>query len=163
MKIGVLKEKDPEKRVVLLPESIKTLVNLKTEVVVESNAGEKVFVTDKAYEEAGASVADRKTVLAQCDLILQINSLSVDELNDLDASKVVLGALNPFQNATLVEKLVAKKITSFSLELVPRISRAQSMDILSSMATVAGYKAVLDAALHLPRFFFQCSCRQLAP
>jgi NAD(P) transhydrogenase subunit alpha len=122
-------------------------------VVVESNAGEKVFVTDKAYEEAGASVADRKTVLAQCDLILQINSLSVDELNDLDASKVVLGALNPFQNATLVEKLVAKKITSFSLELVPRISRAQSMDILSSMATVAGYKAVLDAALHLPRFF----------
>ena len=153
MKIGVLKEKAPEKRVVLMPESVKTLVGLKVELLVEKEAGKEAFVDDKEYTEAGAQVANRKAVIEQADVLLVINPLEKEEVKMLGASKVLIGALNPYSNKPLIEELVATKTTSFSLELVPRISRAQSMDILSSMATVAGYKAVLDAALTLPRFF----------
>lgn len=153
MKIGVLKEKDPEKRVVLMPDSVKTLVGLKAELLVEKSAGEKAFVSDKEYSEVGASLMDRKSVIDQADLLLVINPLSVDEVKSIAADKVIIGALNPYSNKELVSELVNQNITSFSLELVPRISRAQSMDILSSMATVAGYKAVLNAAAALPRFF----------
>jgi NAD(P) transhydrogenase subunit alpha len=153
VKIGVLKEKDPEKRVVLMPESVKALIALKAELIIEQGAGEMAFVSDNEYIEVGATVKDRKTIFAECDLLLMINPLSKAEIETLDPSKIILGALNPFQNKELVESLKVKKITSFSLELVPRISRAQSMDILSSMATVSGYRAVLDAALNLPRFF----------
>ena len=153
MKIGVLKEQDPEKRVALMPESVEALVKLKAELIIEKGAGANSYIRDSDYEEAGASLADRKKVLTDADMLLMINPLSAEEVKLLDASKVLLGALNPFQNKTLVNELVSKKITSFSLELVPRITRAQSMDILSSMATIAGYRAVLDAALQLPRFF----------
>lgn len=153
MKIGVLKEKAPEKRVVLMPEAVKTLVGLKAELLVEKDAGEKVFVSDEQFVEAGANILERKALMEQADVILVINPLEPDEVKTLDASKVLIGALNPYSNKPLVEALLAKGLSSFSLELVPRISRAQSMDILSSMATVAGYKAVLDAAYALPRFF----------
>jgi H+-translocating NAD(P) transhydrogenase subunit alpha len=153
VKIGLLKEKNPEKRVALMPESVKALINLKVEVIVEKDAGSSAFVSDKEYAEAGAKIADRKAVLEQSDVLLQINAPSISEIKTIDSSKVIIGALNPFENKELVKELLSKKLTSFSLELVPRISRAQSMDILSSMATVTGYKAVLDAALSLPRFF----------
>jgi NAD(P) transhydrogenase subunit alpha len=153
MKIGVLKETDPEKRVVLMPDSVKTLVGLKAELVVESGAGASAFVADSEFEDAGAEITDRKSVIEKSDLILMVNAPDTKEIKDIDASKVLIGALNPFQNKEVVDALKSKNITSFSLELVPRITRAQSMDILSSMATVAGYKAVLDAALRLPRFF----------
>ncbi|MBN1116779.1 MAG: Re/Si-specific NAD(P)(+) transhydrogenase subunit alpha [Bacteroidales bacterium] len=153
MKLGVLKEQSPEKRVVLMPESVKTLVALKAEVLVEKGAGARAFVDDKEYTEAGAKLVDRKTILAESDVLLKIDPFSAEDIKETDASKVLLAAMNPFSNIEMVTRLAEKKITSFSLELVPRISRAQSMDILSSMATVAGYRAVLDAALHLPRFF----------
>lgn len=153
MKIGILKENDPENRVVLMPESVKALINLKAEILVEQDAGTKVFVDNKEYEEAGAKVVDRKAILTESDLILGVNALPKEEISSLDSSKVLIAAMNPFGNKEVVEELVAKQVTSFSLELVPRITRAQSMDILSSMATIAGYRAVLDAALHLPRFF----------
>lgn len=153
MKIGILKEHAPENRVVLMPDSVKALINLKAELLVEKDAGEKVFVENKEYEEAGAKIVDRKTILADSDLILSVNALPVKEIGSLDSSKVLIAAMNPFGNKEVVEALVAQKVTSFSLELVPRITRAQAMDILSSMATIAGYRAVLDAAMHLPRFF----------
>lgn len=153
MKIGILKEKKPEKRIVLMPESVKTLINLKAEFLVEKGAGATVYVDDSVYEEAGATIADRKKVLSDSDIILQINPFSIEEIKDIDSSKVLIALMEPFVNKDLVKTFVSKKLTTFSLELVPRISRAQSMDILSSMATVAGYRAVLDAALRLPRFF----------
>jgi H+-translocating NAD(P) transhydrogenase subunit alpha len=153
MKLGILKEKEPENRVVLMPDSVKALINLKAELLVEKDAGEKVFVTNDEYKKVGATIVDRKTILADSDLILSVNALSVKEISSLDSSKVLIAAMNPFGNKEVVDALVAQKVTSFSLELVPRISRAQAMDILSSMATIAGYRAVLDAALHLPRFF----------
>ncbi len=153
MKIGILKEQDPEKRVILMPESVKVLISLKAEVIVERDAGITTYVSDLEYTSVGATIAERDEVLSQSDLLLMINPLGLSELEKLDASQVVLGALNPFQNKEVVSTLLAKNITSFSLELVPRITRAQSMDILSSMATIAGYRAVLDAALNLPRFF----------
>lgn len=153
MKIGILKECAPEKRVVLMPDSVKALTALKAELIVEKDAGATVFVSDKQFEEVGAKIVDRKAVLSESDVILGVNALEKAEIEKLDTSKVLIGAMNPFGNKEVVQALVASKVTSFSLELVPRITRAQSMDILSSMATVSGYRAVLDAALHLPRFF----------
>ncbi len=153
MIIGILKEPDFEKRVVLLPEMVKAMIGLKTKVIVEAGAGSLAFVSDQEYIDAGAEIRDRSTLLTESDLIAFINPLSGDEINAIDSSKVLIGAMNPFGNHDLVKKLVEKKLTSFSLELVPRTTRAQSMDILSSMATIAGYRAVLEAALHLPRFF----------
>lgn len=153
MKIGILKEQEPEKRVVLMPEAVKALHGLKAEMLVEKDAGLTVFVENKEYEDAGAKLVDRQAILSESDMILSVNSLSTKEISTLDSSKVLVAAMNPFANKEVVSELLAKKITSFSLELVPRITRAQSMDILSSMATIAGYRAVLDAALELPRFF----------
>lgn len=153
MKIGILKEQEPEKRVVLMPESVKALSALKAELLIEKGAGSHVFVEDADFKEAGGEIVARKDVLEQSDIILSVNALPKDEISQLDASKVLLAAMNPFANVEVVKELASKKITSFSLELVPRITRAQSMDILSSMATIAGYRAVLDAALLLPRFF----------
>jgi H+-translocating NAD(P) transhydrogenase subunit alpha len=153
MIIGILKEPDFEKRVVLLPEMVKVLKGLKVKVLVEKNAGLSAFVPDQEYIDAGAEVVERTSLLSDSELLAFINPLSGDELNTIESSKVLIGAMNPFGNPDLVKKLVEKKITSFSLELVPRITRAQSMDILSSMATIAGYRAVLEAAFRLPRFF----------
>lgn len=153
MIIGVLKEPDFEKRVVLLPDMVKSLVDLKVKILVEKGAGDGAFVSDQEYITAGAEIADRSALLSDSDLITFINPLGNAEIDSIDSSKVLIGAMNPYGNKELLEKLVEKKITSFSLELVPRITRAQSMDILSSMATIAGYRAVLEAALHLPRFF----------
>lgn len=153
MKLGILKEKDPEKRVSVSPESAAKFIGKEVEVLVEGGAGDSAFFSDKLYEDAGVKVVDRKTVLTEADFITFINPLSDDEMDSLGSEKVLLGAMQPFGNKALVEKLQAKKITSFSLELVPRITRAQAMDILSSMATIAGYCAVLDAARYLPKFF----------
>lgn len=153
MKIGILKEKKPEKRVILMPESVKTLIDLKAELIVEKGAGSGVHVDDSVYEEVGAKIADRTKVLSESDIILQINPFSVEDIKEIDSSKVLIAQMEPFTNKDLVKTLASKELTTFSLELVPRISRAQSMDILSSMATVAGYRAVLDAAFRLPRFF----------
>lgn len=152
MKIGVLKEQSPENRVVVTPEVVKSLLELKAEVVVEKSAGERASISDKDYSDVGASLGSRKDVLGS-DLLLMINPLSEKEVSSLSENQVALASFNPFFNQDLVKSIAAKKITSFSMELVPRITRAQSMDVLSSMATVAGYKAVLDAAMHLPKFF----------
>lgn len=153
IKIGILKEPESEKRVVLMPEAVKALIGLKAEVWIESGAGENAYITDMEYQQAGAEVSDRKLVISNSNMLLQINPFSEADIALFDADKILVAAMDPFTNSSLVRQLADKKITSFSLELVPRISRAQSMDILSSMATVAGYRAVLDAALHLPRFF----------
>ena len=153
MKIGILKEKEPENRVALMPETVASMSKLQVEVLVEKDAGAKAFVSDAGYEEAGAKIATRKEVIKNADMLLFVNPLETAEVNGIAEGKVLVGAMNPYFNKNLVQSLVKNKLTAFSMELVPRISRAQSMDILSSMATIAGYKAVLDAAMNLRKFF----------
>ena len=153
MKIGILKESEPENRVALIPEGVKALNDMKLEVLVEKDAGEKAFFADGQFTEAGATVVSRSEILKQADILLKINPPGISEIKNIKENKVIIAMLDPFFNKELVTELVKHKITSFSMELVPRISRAQSMDILSSMATIAGYKAVLDAAGHLSKFF----------
>lgn len=153
MIIGLLKEPQYEKRVALLPEAVATIKKLNVEVLVESDAGGTAYVSDSDYQAAGASVVTRDKVISGADLLIKINPLTVQEIGELKKGQVLLSVLNPFQNKETVIALAEKSITSFGLDTIPRITRAQAMDILSSMATVAGYRAVLDAALHLPKFF----------
>ncbi|MBN2613321.1 MAG: Re/Si-specific NAD(P)(+) transhydrogenase subunit alpha [Bacteroidales bacterium] len=153
MKIGVLKESSGENRVAMMPETVASLKKLKTDVLIEQGAGTSAFVADDYYRDAGAIVVSRSEVIEQSDLLLFINPLSSGEVKTFGNKKVLVGAMNPYFNKELVSALAEGNITSFSMELVPRISRAQSMDILSSMATVAGYKAVIDAAMNLSKFF----------
>ncbi len=153
MIIGILKEPQPERRVALLPEAVVTLKKLNVEVLVESGAGNQAYVSDADYEQAGAKIANRENVVGNAEVLLRISPFTTGEVNNLRTNQVILSVLNPLINKELVKQLAEKSITSFSLDTIPRTSRAQAMDILSSMATIAGYRAVLDAALHLPKFF----------
>jgi NAD(P) transhydrogenase subunit alpha len=153
MKIGLLKEPESEKRVALLPANVKDLVTIKHEVWVEHNAGYHAFFNDQLYQEAGASVKKREEVLKSCDLLLQIHALETGELKKLQQDAWVLSQFNPLQDKEQAYAAKDAGLTSFSMDLIPRTTRAQSMDVLSSMATVAGYKAVLESARLLPQFF----------
>lgn len=153
MVIGVLREQPPEHRVALLPEAISQIISLKTDVIVESGAGEHAFFSDQDYTNAGAAVMPKGELLKKADLILKVNPPDREEIGMLERNHVLLGTLNPLSNPEMVSMLKEKGISSFSLDAVPRITRAQAMDVLSSMATVAGYRAVLEAAFQLPTFF----------
>lgn len=153
MIIGVLKEPPFEKRVSFLPETIGQLKKLNVEVYVEKDAGASAFASNNDYELAGAIIKERDEILAKSDLVIKINPFSAEEMESLHENQMVAAVFNPYAHKEIVQKLIDKRLTSFSMETVPRTTRAQAMDILSSMATVAGYKAVLDAALHLPKFF----------
>jgi H+-translocating NAD(P) transhydrogenase subunit alpha len=153
MILGLLKEHGNETRVALLPEIVKNLVELKVEVHVEKSAGEKAFATDNSYKEAGAQIVSRNEIFEKAEVLLQIQPPSGDDLKNLNDSQVWISAFNPLWETELVKTFRDRGITTFSLDSIPRTTRAQAMDILSSMATVAGYKAVLEAALMLPTFF----------
>ncbi|MGE0088034.1 MAG: Re/Si-specific NAD(P)(+) transhydrogenase subunit alpha [Bacteroidales bacterium] len=153
MKIGILREPENENRVALLPDNVKTLIDLKTKVAVEKGAGERSFSSDQSFIDKGAEIVDRNTILNDSYLIISIQPLGNDEYSKLKEGQSVLTAFSPLINMALVKLFVEKNITTFSMDMVPRTTRAQSMDILSSMATVAGYKAVLEAANNLPSFF----------
>ena len=153
MIVAVLKEPSPETRVSLLPEGVKDLIKLKITVWVEKNAGEAAYQSDESYTKAGAEVKDRSAILDEADLILQINALDEDTVKGLSEQQVVMSMLSPLTSKSLVNTLKDKRLTSFSMDFVPRTTRAQAMDVLSSMASVAGYKAVLNAASYLPHFF----------
>lgn len=152
MTIGLLKEPEGENRVALLPESAKALVQLQVEILVETQAGASAFASDADYEAAGAKIALRKDTL-KADLVLSINPPTEEEQDSLEAGQVLVCLFQPLSNKELVDRFLAKKLTTFSMDNVPRTTRAQAMDVLSSMATVAGYKSVLLAAAHSPRFF----------
>ncbi len=153
MTIGILKETPGENRVALLPESVATLVKMNVSMLVEAGAGLTAFAPDNAYEEAGAKIETKANVIAGADLLIKIQPPTADEIALMKENQVIMAVLNPYFNADLVKQLAAKNITGFSMDVVPRTTRAQAMDILSSMATVAGYKAVLTAANTLPKFF----------
>ncbi|HEY1898092.1 MAG TPA: Re/Si-specific NAD(P)(+) transhydrogenase subunit alpha [Terracidiphilus sp.] len=155
MFLGILKESAPgETRVALLPESLKSLISQGIAVTVEAGAGVAAGASDQAYSEAGATVtADRASILAGADLIPVVTAPDSAGQAQLKAGAVVIGFLRPLDAPHALLTAIERPATLFSMELVPRISRAQSMDALSSMATVAGYKAVVSAADRLPRLF----------
>lgn len=153
MIIGLLKEPGFEYRVGLLPEAVQKLIKLKAAVIVEKGAGEKAYAPDGQYTESGASVGSRSEVIEKSDLLISIHPLDDDSLKQTKKDQVVISMYNPFANKSVAEALLKREQTVFSMDLIPRSSRGQSMDVLSSMATISGYKAVLDAALRLPNFF----------
>ncbi|MFM6924651.1 MAG: Re/Si-specific NAD(P)(+) transhydrogenase subunit alpha [Ferruginibacter sp.] len=152
MIIGVLKEPSPETRVSLLPEHVSVLKKWNVEVYVENHAGATAFANDEKYTEAGAAIKSRSEVLQGSDFIVSINALPQSEIAGLK-SKIILGVYQPLFNAALMKELAAQGLTVFSMDMLPRTTRAQSMDILSSQANIAGYKAVLLAANLFPKYF----------
>lgn len=153
MILGLLKEHALETRVALLPEAVQNLIALKVDIMVEKKAGEKAFVSDATFIETGAKTATRTEIFEKADVLLQINPPSAEDLSSLKKTQVWISAFNPLWEKELVKTFLKKEVTTFSLDSIPRTTRAQAMDILSSMATVAGYKAVLEAAMILPTFF----------
>ena len=153
MIIGILKEPAEESRVAMLPEAVQTLLNWKVTVWVQQEAGTKAYASDEAYGAAGALIKSRGEILSDADMICSIQAISKEEIKQMKPEAILLGQLNALHNPELTNFLIQEKRTAFSMELVPRTTRAQSMDVLSSMATVTGYKAVLLAADLLPRFF----------
>ncbi len=153
--IGILKESSPgETRVSLLPDSLKGLRAQGIDITVESGAGIGAGASDQAYIDAGATITpDRASILATGDLLPAVNALDSADQARLKPGAVVIGFLRPLDAPTLLIPAIGRGATLFSMELIPRITRAQSMDALSSMATVAGYKAVIMAADRLPRLF----------
>ena len=153
MILGLLKEQGNENRVALLPETVQNLTDLKVEVLVEQNAGATAFATDEDYKNAGAKVVTRKKLFDQAEVLLQIQTPDKKDIQSIRKDQVWISAFNPLLDTSLVKTFLEKGLTTFSLDSIPRTTRAQAMDILSSMATVAGYKAVLEAAMKLPTFF----------
>ena len=155
MIIGILKESEPgETRVALIPASLKTLIAQGVTLTVESSAGDAAGASDAAWRDAGAEVtADRAWILANADVLPVVNLPAPAEQSRLKPGAVVIGFMKPLDAPAALVNAIERPATLFSMELVPRISRAQAMDALSSMATVAGYKAVIDAANRLPRLF----------
>ncbi|MCB1145375.1 MAG: Re/Si-specific NAD(P)(+) transhydrogenase subunit alpha [Leptospiraceae bacterium] len=154
MKIGVSKEiLEGERRVGLIPESVKKLISKGFTIAVEKGAGESAHFTDDEYIEAGATLVD-SAALAGCDIICRVRHPSTDsEIQNLKDGALLFAILDPIQNISSLDKLGAKKISAFAMEFIPRTTLAQSMDVLSSMATIAGYKAVLLAAYEFGKFF----------
>ncbi len=153
--IGVLKEDvSGEKRVALVPFVAHKLVTQGCKVVIEAGAGVAASQPDAAYQGVGAEVAgDRAALLQQAQILLKVQPPSITEIDTYTSGTILIGYLQPHMNPERVEKLRAKKITAFAMELLPRITRAQAMDVLSSQATVAGYRAALLAAFYSGGFF----------
>jgi H+-translocating NAD(P) transhydrogenase subunit alpha len=152
MRVGVPKESAPgERRVALVPESVGRLASAGSEVTIEVGAGVAAGFPDEAYAEAGATVVDEP--YSGADLIARVRKPESDELARLTEGMVLVGFLEPLSDQDGVDRLAALGVVAFAMESIPRITRAQAMDALSSQATVAGYKAALMAAERLPKFF----------
>lgn len=162
MIVGVLKEPPPETRVSLLPEAVTVLTKKGISVLVETDAGALSSASNKAYESTGAAITNRSEVLNRCDVLLSIHP---PQLQPGIAAKILIGVYQVLYNASLVEQWAQQAHTVFSLEMLPRTTRAQSMDVLSSQANIAGYKAVLLAANLYPRYFpmFMTAAGSIAP
>lgn len=155
MNVVVLRETAAgEARVALVPESVAKLVGLKATVLVESGAGLGAARTDDDYREAGAEISqDRKALLKEADVLAVVNRPADEDFHRLQQGAIVLGFLRPLDEPAALTHAVAQHLTTFAVELIPRITRAQAMDALSSMATVVGYKSVVISADRIPRMF----------
>jgi NAD(P) transhydrogenase subunit alpha len=151
MQIGVPKETaEGERRVALVPEAVKKLTGQGHELLVQRGAGESAMIPDAAYEEAGAKLVDDAWT---ADMVVKVAPPSADEAGRLKGETVLIGFLQPLTNGDGIKAIAQTGATSFAMESIPRISRAQSMDALSSQANIGGYKAVLIAATEIGRFF----------
>ena len=155
MRIGIPKENfKGERRVATTPDAAKELQKLGYEVSIESGAGDAAKFRDNAYEDAGVEVtASKQKLFEDSDIILKVREPDSDELQMLREGQVFISFLPPAQNAELLATFAEKNVTALSVESIPRISRAQKMDALSSMANIAGYRAIVEAAQHFGRFF----------
>ena len=154
MKIGVPKELYAgEKRVATTPDVAAQLIKLGFDVAVESSAGTAANYSDAGYEAAGCSVASRDDIWNDSDIIFKVRGPDDEESERLKAGQTLISFLWPAQNPELLKKLTEKGVTALAMDSIPRISRAQKMDALSSMANIAGYRAVVEAAQHFGRFF----------
>ncbi|CAN9182247.1 unnamed protein product [Alternaria alternata] len=156
--IGVPKESYPgERRVAITPQNVKLLLKKGfSRILIERGAGSAGTFTDEAYEQAGAQTVDRRNVFSESDILLKVRALSIDgndsEVDAIREGATVISMLYPMQNKPTVERIATRKATAFAMDMIPRISRAQVFDALSSMANIAGYKAVLEASNHFGRF-----------
>ena len=146
MKIAsVLENQKIEKRIAITPEIAKKYISLGLEVLLSKNYASHLGIPDKEYKSLGAKILEDNEVINQADIIVQVGLLSNDKSSLLREGQTLIGVLNPYENRVELDNFVKKKINIFSLELLPRITRAQSMDILSSQANLAGYKAVIES------------------
>ena len=149
--LSILKETAKnEARVAATPETVKKYIALGARVLVEKGAGAGASIPDSEYKQAGAEISE--SVKNEADILLCVQA-DVDTLDGMKEGAILIGQLSPYTNSDLIEKAKNKKITAFSMELVPRITRAQAMDVLSSQSNLAGYKSVLDAAEHYGKSF----------
>ena len=154
MLIGVPRESEPgERRVALVPDIVRRLADDGVETLVESGAGEAAGFTDDAYAEAGARVVPAAELYAQAELVARVRRPSPDDIAALREGQALVALLQPLADPTIADALAERRVTAFSMDTIPRITRAQAMDALSSQATVAGYKATLLAATTMGKFF----------
>jgi H+-translocating NAD(P) transhydrogenase subunit alpha len=148
------KESTPgETRVAATPETVRQFVKAGLSVAIEPGAGANAFLPDEQYESAGATMLLRTEGFAASDIVAAVAPPSVADIGQMREGSILIALLSPHKNLELVRALATRKITSFAMELIPRTTRAQPMDALSSQASIAGYKAVLIAAVELPRYF----------
>ena len=140
-----------ERRVALVPELVPKLIQAGLEVVIQTGAGAEAGFPDAAYAHKGARIESE--VFDRADILLKVQAPTTEEINRMQEGSILIGLLQPYSNGSGIKALAARQVTAFSMELMPRITRAQSMDALSAMSTIAGYKAVLIAASQLPKLF----------
>ncbi|MCE2961796.1 MAG: Re/Si-specific NAD(P)(+) transhydrogenase subunit alpha [Chitinophagales bacterium] len=154
MKIGVIKEtKEYEKRVALTPDVCKTLIGKGFECLVEDGAGTASFLPNQSYSDAGATITDKKTISTSCDIVLKVNPFTKEEIDGLDKKATCISLMYAQTQPDMIAAIAAKGCSAFSVDAIPRISRAQKMDVLSSQANLAGYKSVIIGAYHLGKIF----------
>ncbi|NBU99035.1 MAG: NAD(P)(+) transhydrogenase (Re/Si-specific) subunit alpha, partial [Spirochaetia bacterium] len=153
MIFGILKESDDENRVALLPEAVDALIKMGQKVIIETNAGARSFALDEDYKKVGAIIVSRSEIFQKAEFIIKINPPTGADIDSLKSGVIFMAVIQPLFNPQIIKALTEKKVSVLSLDTIPRTTRAQSMDILSSMSAVSGYKAVLLAANHLPKFF----------
>lgn len=152
MIVGILKEQGDENRVAVTPDTLATLQKYGVQkILVEKGAGDNAFISDADYEAKGGEITTAENILKDANMVIKIHPNG--EVNKLRKDQVYIAQMNPLGSKDMVDELVKSGHTTFSMDLIPRTTRAQAMDVLSSMATAAGYKAVLSAATHLPTFF----------
>ncbi len=155
MKIGVVKERAPnERRVALVPDALKSLIAAGAEILVEQGAGDDAAIPDRLFTDAGATIVSRDELYKQADVVARVQKPDGADVDSLRDGQAVVGILQPLIDPQLMERLASKKVTAISLDAIPRtLSRAQSMDVLSSQANVGGYRAVLMGAQEYGRYF----------
>ena len=154
MQIFFTKEQEPEKRICVLPETVKRFIDLGVDVAVEKDIGLNLFITNDLYSEVGAEiVTDKDSYLSSSDIVCRINKPKIEEISILKENSLHISFLDPFKEVEIVNEFVKASVSSVSMELIPRITRAQKMDALSSQANLAGYAAVLTASNFLNKSF----------